>query len=289
MASYSDTMPPRLAATWSLWGYVKAGASALVLGAAFGGGLLLGASDDEELPVEEGAPLAAADASTEKLEAVREKLRLAFHQELTGAPRAAPEGPAITNTQAKPAAAPPAPSAAAASTTADTPAAAPAAEEASSGTEPPEPAPVVEKPAVAVAAEDADDGEAPAPDEDEEMIAAPPKAETEEDRTRVARAIAKVLGDDALPSAPAVVEQAKALAPAAEKATFAVQIASTPSEDGAKALVERLRAQGHAAGVVKADIEGKGAMFRVRVGGFSSRDAAAAYQAKLGEGFVIAE
>lgn len=279
MASLSDTMPPRSVATQSLWGYAKAGASALVLGAAFGGGLLFGASDDEEPPVVEGAPLAVADQSTEKLEAVREKLRLAFHEELTGPPRQKPEGPAITPRDTpRPAPKPPAEAAAAA------PAPAPS-EEASTGTEPPEPPPAAKPAPPPAAAAESDDDEAPPPAEDEEMIAAPPKAETEEDRTRVARAIAKVLGDEA-PSAPAVVEQAKALTP---PTSYAVQIASTPSEEGASALAERLKAQGHAARVVKAEIEGKGAMYRVRIGGFPTRDAADAYREKLGEGLVLVE
>lgn len=243
---------------------------------------MLGASRDEAPPVLQGAPLVVADESTEKLESVREKLRLAFHEELTGPPREKPEGPAITSSTPVKSTA----KAAAPAEPAEAPAAPPAAAEAvSSGTEPPEPPPAV-KPAPAPAAESDDD--APAPADDEEMIAAPPKAETEEDRTRVARTIAQVFGGDA-PSAPAVVEQAKALAPPADKATFAVQIASTPSEEGAKALADRLRAQGHKAGVVKAEIDGKGAMYRVRVGGFASRDEASAYRAKLGEGFVIAE
>lgn len=281
MASYSDTLPPRAVATVSLWGYAKAGGAALMLGAAFGGGILFGSSESEEPPLIEGAPLVVAEERTEKLEAVREKLRLAFHEELTGAPREKPEGPAITPGE------PPKPRAKAAEP--DAPAAPPApTEEATSGTEPPEPPPAAPEAPPPAAESDDDDDDTPGPAEDEEMIAAPPKAETEEDRTRVARTIAKVLGGEA-PSAPAVVEQAKALTPPADKATFAVQIASTPSEEGAMALAERLRGQGHAASVVKAEIEGKGAMYRVRVGGFSSRDDASAYRAKLGEGFVIAE
>lgn len=276
MASLTDTMPPRSAATHAVLSYAKAGAAALVLGAAFGGGLLFGGADDDVIVPGDEALLAVADASTEKLAAVREKLRLGFHEELTGPPRNKPEGTletpkgVVTTASAAPKAAAPAtvPS---------------AAEEASSGTEPGEAAVVVEKPAVVAPR---DENDAPAPAEDEEMIAAPPKAETAEDRTRVARALAKVLGEDAALKAPVVVAKAES---SEREGTFAVQIASTPSEDGAEALVQKLRAKGHKAGVVAVDIPGKGAMYRVRVGGFSSRDAANAYQDKLGEGFVIAE
>lgn len=273
MASLSDTMPPRSVVTQSLWGHAKTGASALVLGAAFGGGLLFGAADDDvDVTVDEPA-IAAADATTEKLEAVREKLRLGFHQELTGPPRVTPEGAPITPAHSAASAARPK-SDDAQQNDAAPPSAPVTSAEASSGTEP-EAAVVVEKPAVVPAAPPQDD-DAAAPDEDEEMIAAPPRAETEEDRTRVARALAKVLGEDA------------AERPQGEQ-SFAVQIASTPSEEGAEALVEKLRSSGHQARVTKVDIADKGAMYRVRVGGFSSRDDAARYREKLGEGFVIAE
>ncbi len=279
MASMSDTMPPRSVATQAMWGYAKASASALVLGAAFGGGLLFGAADDDDAQPAQPA-LAAADASTDKLEAVQQKLRLAFHKELTGAPRDKPHGTPVTPTDivhtaaahAVPAASP-----------------VPEAEEASSGTEPPESAPKAAAPAIAAATQDDADDQAPANAEElEELMATPPKAETEADRTRVARAIARVLGDDAAPSAPDVVEKAKQIA-AAEQPRYAVQIASTPSEEGAAALVEKLRGQGHEARISKVDLPEKGAMFRVRIGGFTSRDAASAYREKLGEGFVIGE
>jgi cell division septation protein DedD len=64
-------------------------------------------------------------------------------------------------------------------------------------------------------------------------------------------------------------------------------VAATPNEEGANKLAADLKSGGHAARVERVEVEGKGAMFRVRVTGFGSRDAADAARAKLGQGMVM--
>lgn len=268
MMILTESIPPRRLASEVWLSYAKAGACALLLGAAFGGGLLFGQDDDAEPGPETPKDLlAAADGETSKLEEVQDKLQLAFHKELVGAPHTSPaKGAGEEDLHARKLPAKTAPEA---------PAEAPLVakdSEASAGTEPPPPA--QEKPAARPPEPADEDDDAPAPADDEELMTDDPK-ETVEDRTRVARALAKVLGNNAAAPAPG---------------SFALQVASTPSEEGARGLVEKLRAEGHKAVVVKAEIEGKGATYRVRVPGFSSRESAVDYKAKLGgSGFVVAE
>jgi cell division protein FtsN len=127
---------------------------------------------------------------------------------------------------------------------------------------PPPPAPVAAKPAADD--DDDDDGAPPEP--------VKPKAD-------VQKSIAKVLGSEVAPKADAKEARAQ----------FALQVASTPQKDAAEALAKKLADAGHKARVVEAELEGKGRVYRVRVGSFSERAAADAYKAKLAmPSFVIA-
>lgn len=262
MAILNETMPPRRVLVQSAMGLVRAAAYATSLGAAFGLGLW--ASGDHGVSPEEAlSPLAAADARTTKLIAVRENLQMRFHAELTGKPRVDTEGPSLLQRarEPKPAASAHDKEIPAATTSSRT-------AESSSGTVPTAPL-LVRDAAEEMPLQTRRDRDA-ALDEGEEPIASPPERETPEDRTVAARSLA-----------------ASSLGVAARP--FTVQIASTPSEEGAASVASALRKEGHAARVVSATVEGKGTVYRVRVGTFTKRDDAERYRAKLKQGFVLEE
>jgi len=75
-------------------------------------------------------------------------------------------------------------------------------------------------------------------------------------------------------------EPPKTDAPEASGA-WAIQVAATQDKTQGSELVDRLGSQGYAAYLVKADIDGKGTWYRVRVGGYPSRKAAESDLAKL--------
>lgn len=262
MAILNETMPPRRVLMQSALGLMRAAAYATSLGAAFGLGLWV-SGDDGASPAEPLSPLAAADASTTKLAAVRENLQLRFHEELTGKPRVTTEGPSLLQRAREP-------KHAASALSDDKPAgtAASRAEESSSGTVPTAPVPVRDTPEEP-ASQPRREPEATV-DEREEPIASPPERETPEDRTVAARSLA-----------------ASSLGVASRP--FTVQVASTPSEEGAASVAASLRKEGHAARVVSATVEGKGTVYRVRVGTFTKRDDAERYRSRLKQGFVLEE
>lgn len=262
MAILNETMPPRRVMIQSAFGLLRATAYATSLGAAFGLGLWMSGGDAAS-PAASLSPLAAADASTTKLDSIREKLKMRFHDELTGRPRVTPEGPSLLQRAREQK--PPAPPS---NDKQSTEARATRAEESSTGTFPADPSPprdTQEEP-VMQPRPDAEE----APDEREEPIASPPERETAEDRTVAARSLA-----------------ASSLGVASRP--FTVQVASTPSEEGAASVALGLRKEGHAARVVSATVEGKGAVYRVRVGTFTRREDAEQYRAKLRQGFVLEE
>ena len=105
-----------------------------------------------------------------------------------------------------------------------------------------------------------------------------PVAEKVDDR-RLQQALARVLG-----SAPAVVAPAMVDAKATAK-SWALQVASVPTEAGAESMAKKLAG----ARVVEGDVGGK-AVFRVRVGNFADRKAAEAAKAKLAmPSFIVTE
>ncbi len=63
----------------------------------------------------------------------------------------------------------------------------------------------------------------------------------------------------------------------AENARYSVQIGSYPSAGEAKHVVERWKGKGYPAYLMIADIPDRGRWYRVRIGGFESRDEAARY------------
>lgn len=271
MPAYDSLPPARIASHLGLR-WLKAGTSALVLGAAFGGGILWADSRSDDDAGDDARPaLVAADERTQKLEVVQKRLTLHYPDELQGPPRAAEVDPfSMQGDPVKPAPAPASKDEGAST----------------SGTEPPEGnADAGAPPAVPHASKDAD---TPAPEE-EALTDKPRETETAADRTRVAQALANVLGKDTPKWAQEAAESDADSdpEPVAESASYAIQVAATPNEDGAEKMVAELAGAGHKAVVQRVDVDGKGAMFRVRVVGFSSRDAADAYRSKLGKGLVL--
>jgi DedD protein len=62
---------------------------------------------------------------------------------------------------------------------------------------------------------------------------------------------------------------------------FAIQVASVQDIKGAQSLVARLRAKGYQAYQIRSEVAGKGVWYRIRVGGFEDRQAAANVLRKL--------
>jgi cell division septation protein DedD len=67
----------------------------------------------------------------------------------------------------------------------------------------------------------------------------------------------------------AAVAKVRSLPAPAPAGRFAVQVAATPSEAEARRIAERYRAEGGRA--VRADLPGKGPVWRVKVGSFATR------------------
>lgn len=62
---------------------------------------------------------------------------------------------------------------------------------------------------------------------------------------------------------------------------YTLQVISYDSADGAQAFASGLRARGHRAFVMQASVEGRGTMFRVRIGPFESMAEASAYRSRF--------
>jgi DedD protein len=62
---------------------------------------------------------------------------------------------------------------------------------------------------------------------------------------------------------------------------YTLQVISYDSADGAQAFASGLRARGHRAFVMQAAVDGRGTMFRVRIGPFESMAEASAYRARF--------
>lgn len=68
------------------------------------------------------------------------------------------------------------------------------------------------------------------------------------------------------------------LAPAGREGGYALQISSFRSQAEANQFSEQLRARGHKAYVLEAHVVGRGTWYRVRIGPFSSQQAASSYR-----------
>lgn len=92
--------------------------------------------------------------------------------------------------------------------------------------------------------------------------------------TALARTVARdPLMASALPSAPSTPP-----APPGRDGLYTVQIISYDSRESAEAFAAGLRARGHRAFVMEAEVDGRGTMYRVRVGPFETQREAQAYR-----------
>lgn len=62
---------------------------------------------------------------------------------------------------------------------------------------------------------------------------------------------------------------------------YTIQVISYDSADGAQAFAAGLRARGHRAFVMRAQVEGRGTMYRVRIGPFETMGEASAYRSRF--------
>ena len=67
-------------------------------------------------------------------------------------------------------------------------------------------------------------------------------------------------------------------APEGHDGDYTVQVISYDSPEGAHAFAAGLRARGHRAFVMRADVDGRGTMYRVRIGPFETMAAANQYR-----------
>lgn len=70
-------------------------------------------------------------------------------------------------------------------------------------------------------------------------------------------------------------------APAGHDGEYTIQVISYDSPDGAHAFAAGLRARGHRAFVLRAEVEGRGTVYRVRIGPFENMAQAAQYRARF--------
>jgi cell division septation protein DedD len=250
-------------------GFPRALVFSLGVGLAFGGGLIAGGVADTrvELPAREpDDPVARAEARTRAYEAVVKAQQLTWHHELTEPDAPLPTAPALAKASS------PSPKDPAATDTHDAPAAAeapkaadPPIEDKALRTPEPEAVPEPVKRAPTEGARDA------RVDRDDE---AGGDVVTRPDPKKLDEAFARVVGDKGA---------------AAPTKRYAVQLASVPSADVARAEAERWKKRGVNVSIVSAEVAGKGTMYRVRVTGLSSKDAATAKKGELGEGIIVAE
>jgi cell division septation protein DedD len=100
------------------------------------------------------------------------------------------------------------------------------------------------------------------------------------DPRRLAQAIETVVGERAKSSA----------APSSdENRRFALQLASTGTAAGAKAIADGFKARGFSPTVVAAEVPGRGTVYRVRIGGLAGRAAAEAMKDRVGQGLVVTD
>jgi len=112
------------------------------------------------------------------------------------------------------------------------------------------------------------------PESEPEKVATPPTAETEKPAP-APKAQKKTK------AAPAKVAMKKAKSAEADEGKYTIQISSFLERDQAQNLVRWLRERKYPAFLTTAEIPGKGTWHRVRVGRFTTKEAAARYQKEL--------
>jgi cell division septation protein DedD len=95
--------------------------------------------------------------------------------------------------------------------------------------------------------------------------------------TRPRDALTKAASDAAKLDTPAA--SSGAAAPAGHEGGYQLQVSSFHTDGEAQAFADQLRARGHRAYVVEAHVPGRGTWFRVRIGPFTTKHAAAQYRA----------
>lgn len=104
-------------------------------------------------------------------------------------------------------------------------------------------------------------------------VAPPPPKVVEEKPSsdRMVKALEKALGNETPDS---ISNSAKAQLPTHTGSAFAVQVASLPDRKVAEELAKKLNLRGYDTRLVQADIPGRGIVYRVRIHGFDTRQAA---------------
>lgn len=119
----------------------------------------------------------------------------------------------------------------------------------------------------------------PQPDAAAAVEPEPPKVEEKKPSSdKIANALSKALGRETPDS---VNNTAKARLPEGTGSAFAVQVASLPDRKVAEELANRLTLKGYEARLVQADIPGRGLVYRVRIHGYDSRQAADEAKAQI--------
>jgi cell division protein FtsN len=171
------------------------------------------------------------------------------------------------------------------------------AEEAALGEPQPKAAPAKAQPMVAASAddddEDSNDGAATSPPAAKAEPPAPPRTvSTETMIANIPAAVAagvgarnlrKAVKHDPLVAAAIHSDDVKAAAPHGHEGEFVLQVISYDRPEPSRAFAEGLRAKGHMAFVVTAEIKERGKYFRVRIGPWKSREQAEAYRHKFEE------
>lgn len=95
------------------------------------------------------------------------------------------------------------------------------------------------------------------------------------------RTVARVAAQDPLVRGALPVADVAERAPEGHDGDYTLQVISYDSRESAEAFATGLRARGHRAFVMRADVEGRGTMYRVRVGPFASAGEASQYRARF--------
>jgi hypothetical protein len=243
---------------------------AAVVGGAFGLGLAAGDSRATAMPADtKKDPIAAADANTERYERLVKASTSTWHRELT-----TPEPPTTL------AAIPGMKGAATTATSLTSP-------PSFSPPEVPSAAPVVATEVVQAVRESHQPAVVAAVEVEPQPHAAnDDRADQIGDADRAAapdpRRLAQVI-DHVVNAGP------KKEPTSAEPTRFALQLASTGTAAGAKAIAEGFSARGFAPTVTSAEVPGRGTVYRVRIAGLVGRAAAEAMKARVGQGLVVTE
>lgn len=243
---------------------------AAVVGGAFGLGLAAGDSKTTAMPADtEKDPIAAAEAETQRYETLVKASTSSWHRELT-TPEPPTSLPAIPGVKGSASTMPSSSSAQAASLP-ESASTAPvvASEVVQALREPPSP--------VSVPASEAEPEPHAANDDRADQVGDADRAAAPDPR-RLAQVIDHVV------NARSTTEP-----PATPQARFALQLASTGTAAGAKAIADGFVARGFSPAVTSAEVPGRGTVYRVRIGGFVGRAAAEAMKARVGQGLVVTE